>query len=189
VKIDFGCGPSKLPGYTGLDLFAWPGVDVVCTDGMRIPLPDDSVSEVYTRMCLEHVTDIFAVMNELWRVCEPGALIRIEVPHSSLTSCRDDLDHKRTFTFRMFEYHFGQTPEPSIQMIAGRARFDQQSVRLVWWNPKMIRLKVWWKRTILNALSVVINGVANVSPFLCERLWCSWVGGFDEIHFVLKVVK
>jgi F0F1-type ATP synthase assembly protein I len=37
-----------------------------------------------------------------------------------------------------------------------------------------------------SALGWVIDRVANLSPLVCSRLWCYYVGGFEEIEFVMR---
>jgi SAM-dependent methyltransferase len=46
-----------------------------------LPVPDGSVSEVYSAHCLEHVQNLSGVLWELARVCRHGARIEIHVPH------------------------------------------------------------------------------------------------------------
>jgi hypothetical protein len=53
------------------------------------------------------------------------------------------------------------------------------------------------KKTVLSAplvkvgqgIGAVIDFFANLSPWLCSRLWCYWVGGFEEIEFIFRVTK
>jgi hypothetical protein len=40
-----------------------------------------------------------------------------------------------------------------------------------------------------QAIGAIIDLFANLSPWLCSRLWCYWVGGFEEIEFVFRVKK
>ena len=40
-----------------------------------------------------------------------------------------------------------------------------------------------------SAAGRAISAVANASPELCSRIWCNWVGGFEEIEFRFAVVK
>lgn len=47
----------------------------------KIPIDDDSVDEVYSAHCLEHVANLEGVLWELGRVCRHGATIEIHVPH------------------------------------------------------------------------------------------------------------
>jgi hypothetical protein len=39
------------------------------------------------------------------------------------------------------------------------------------------------------AMGAILDFFANLSPYLCSRIWCYWVGGFEEIEFVLKTYK
>jgi hypothetical protein len=37
-----------------------------------------------------------------------------------------------------------------------------------------------------EAVGAVIDRAANASPLVCSRLWCYWVGGFEEIEFRMR---
>ena len=41
---------------------------------------------------------------------------------------------------------------------------------------------------LMRVVGGVMNFLANLSPLACSRLWCFWVGGFEEIeyHFVKR---
>ena len=88
MKCDFGCGPNKKAGFTGVDSIAFPGVDVVTDLRQRWPFDDNSVEEAHSSHCLEHFTAQERVhfLNELYRVMAPGAKAQIIVPHWG--SCR-----------------------------------------------------------------------------------------------------
>jgi hypothetical protein len=32
----------------------------------------------------------------------------------------------------------------------------------------------------------MIDFAANVSPYFASRVWCYWVGGFEEVEFVFR---
>ena len=42
---------------------------------------------------------------------------------------------------------------------------------------------------LLKVLHKIITGLANLNPNLASRIWCFWVGGFDEIEFEFRSVK
>jgi hypothetical protein len=48
------------------------------------------------------------------------------------------------------------------------------------------RAQTTWLR---KAVGEAIDFLANLKPRLTQRLWCYWVGGFDEIEFRVRVVK
>src|SRR4051794_17075979 len=80
--LDIGCGPNKVPGAVGVDCLALPGVDVVHDlDSYPYPFAADSVDEIHAYHVLEHVPDVMATMEELWRISKPGATVHIRVPH------------------------------------------------------------------------------------------------------------
>lgn len=189
IKLDLGCSYHKLPGYIGLDILVSSGVDVV-TDARLMPFPDSSVSEVYSRYALEHIPDNLKVISELWRVCKDGAELRLILPHFSNPAFHDDLTHVYKYSTRTFEHydhdmheltgHPNYLPEVNIKL---------KKTELRWWPPQVIERKSGLKKIVLKSVNSIINTLANAHPFLCERLWCSWVGGFYEVDFTLKVIK
>jgi hypothetical protein len=189
MKIDFGCGPEKKSGYLGVDVCAFDDVDIVYAEESGIPLPDNSVDEVYSRHTLEHVNSIFLVMKELHRICVDGAVIRLCLPHFSAASYHWNFDHKRTFGLMSFEYIYGKQPRESLGPHSQGVVLWQKDVRLEWWDIDVVNSKTPTKRIILRVLNWIINKSANFSLFFCERIWCRYVGGFDNIYYTLIVVK
>lgn len=56
IKLDIGCGASKQPGFVGLDIRPFPGVDIVQDlEKFPWPLPDESVSFAMTSHVVEHI--------------------------------------------------------------------------------------------------------------------------------------
>jgi len=107
LKLDLGCGEAKRPGYVGIDRTPAPGVDIVRDIERGLPFCDNSVVEVNCSHVLEHIQDLIFVMNEIWRVCRPGAIVHVEVPHSGTPQAFQDPTHVRYFN----EYSFGYFEE------------------------------------------------------------------------------
>jgi hypothetical protein len=42
---------------------------------------------------------------------------------------------------------------------------------------------------LLRVVHAIISAAANLSPAFASRIWCFWVGGFDEIEFVFVCEK
>ena len=82
IKIDLGSGGyPKGDGFVTVD---FDGNSEISWDLKRgIPLPDGSVSELFTSHFLEHLnmTDLHYVLMEIFRVCQNGAKVEIKVPH------------------------------------------------------------------------------------------------------------
>ncbi len=188
-KLDIGPSYYKAKDFIGLDILRSDGVDVV-GDARCMPLKTSSIDEIYSSYCLEHIDDQLAVVKEVFRVCKPGAMIRLILPHFSNPAFFDDLTHQRLYSTRSFEHYDhdmhaltgypNYLPEVNIKLISAELR---------WWPPQIIARKGVGKRLILNTLNGIVNWLANAHPFLCERVWCRWIGGFYEVDYVMKVVK
>jgi SAM-dependent methyltransferase len=119
-----------LPGFFGLDIAPLPGVDVVC-DLERIPWPfkDSSGDEVVLFNILEHLPNTIKTMEEIWRICKPGALVRILVPYYNSPGAFQDPTHVRFFSERTFDYFTDDSAtELSEYNYYSFARFEINSI-------------------------------------------------------------
>lgn len=113
IRLDLGCGNNKKPSFIGIDKELFPGnVDVV-TDldvpGMALPYTDDSVDEIRAEHFLEHIHNLFPLMNECFRVLKPGGKFEIIVPLAESPMAFGDPTHVRFFTGETFHY-FTKSP-------------------------------------------------------------------------------
>ncbi|NCB39097.1 MAG: methyltransferase domain-containing protein [Erysipelotrichia bacterium] len=184
-KLNLGCGEFKKEGYVNVDCFSVSTPDI-CHDLNSLPYPfeDSTFGAIEADHLLEHLNDPFSVMRELYRIAADGCVIKLRVPHFS-----------RGFTHaqhnRGFDVSFPLYFNPSFK--GGYQGFPLclTSMRLRWFAQPYL------KKTVLSApvfyaatvAGKIIDLCANFSPFLCSRLWCFWVGGFEEIEFVFKVEK
>ena len=105
IKLDLGCGSLKREGFVGLDMKAMPGVDIVCDVTKGIPLQDDCVEYLIADNLMEHIGDEFIdVMNDVWRICTPHAIIKIIVPGVHTSAAFQDPTHRRFFVPETFDY-------------------------------------------------------------------------------------
>jgi len=102
--IDLGCGPNKLPGAFGVDRLKRPGVDLLCDLEHALPLKTGSVDVVYMSHVLEHIRELVPFMEEVYRVCRPGAEVRIVVPYYTSRGAFRDPTHVRFMTEDLFQY-------------------------------------------------------------------------------------
>src|SRR2546428_9543428 len=105
MKLYFGCGKHRVEGFIGVDKIRTAQVDVV--HDMNVfpyPFDDDTVEEVLLINILEHFPDIIKVMEEIWMICKPGAIIRIMVPYYNSPGACQDPTHKSFFTENTFDY-------------------------------------------------------------------------------------
>ena len=66
--------------YTGVDLEAGPGVDVVLSSPYRLPFASRSVDVVISGQAFEHVEYFWMTWLEMIRVLKPGGLIFLIAP-------------------------------------------------------------------------------------------------------------
>ena len=102
--IDLGCGTRKLKGAFGLDRRWEPGVNVICDLERELPLKTSSVDVVYLSHIVEHIRDLVQFMEGVYRVCSPGAEVRIVVPYYTSRGAFRDPTHVRFIAEDTFQY-------------------------------------------------------------------------------------
>ena len=111
MKLNMGYGHNKMAGYLNVDLSPACDPDVVCDlEVLPWPWADDSVDAVRFNHSLEHLGQLSRVflgmMQELYRVCQDGAEIEINVPHPRHDNFISDPTHVRIITpgtLRLFD--------------------------------------------------------------------------------------
>ncbi|MGD8367389.1 MAG: methyltransferase domain-containing protein [Desulfobacterales bacterium] len=184
-KLNLGCGEFHKEGYVNVD---WESVTPpdVRHDLNRFPYPfeDDTFTRIEADHLLEHLEDPFAVMRELYRVARHGCRVRIRVPHFS-----------RGFTHaqhnRGFDVSFPLYFDPAFKGGYQGVPLQLLDTRLRWFAQPYLKKTVVSAPVfhLARAAGAVLDFLANLSPYACSRLWCFWVGGFEEVAFEFKVVK
>lgn len=102
MKINIGSGFKRFDGFLNVDddPIVKPDYNVCLDDpALVLPFPDSSVEAVIAHHILEHIgTGFIRLMQELYRVCDHGALIDIRVPHHFHEIFINDPTHKRPIT-------------------------------------------------------------------------------------------
>jgi SAM-dependent methyltransferase len=97
--LDVGCGSAKWPGAVGLDIAQDTDADVVHDlNAFPYPFEDSSFDQVLMQDVLEHVQEPIRVMDELHRICRPGARIQLRTPHFSSMLAYSDPTHTHYFS-------------------------------------------------------------------------------------------
>ena len=103
--LDLGCGARKLPGATGIDALALPGVDIVHDlSKMPWPIEDGAFDLVLANHFLEHADDTIRTLGEMHRVLAPQGRAVIQVPYFRSTDAFADPTHRRFFTSASLDY-------------------------------------------------------------------------------------
>jgi len=110
MRLNLGCGATKLPGWVNCDKVPDCNPEqVVDLEKFPWPWPDSSAEEVLLSHVLEHLgqaTEVYlGIVKELYRVCRDGAAVSIIVPHPRHDHFLTDPTHVRPITpdgLRMF---------------------------------------------------------------------------------------
>lgn len=100
MKLNLGSGPDKLEGYVSVDYDSKLNPDY-CLDieKEKLPFEDNTVTTVLAHHIFEHLGEgYFHVLQELYRVCEHGAILDIRVPHPRHDAFLADPTHRRPIT-------------------------------------------------------------------------------------------
>ena len=126
--IDLGCGNRKRAGAIGIDFNSRTAADVI-HDLNRFPYPLESASfdEVNMDNVLEHLDDVVAVMEEVYRVCKPGGLVQIRLPYFRSIWAWIDPTHRHCFTVDSFSY-FDPAHEHCERYAYSTARFSVEHI-------------------------------------------------------------
>jgi SAM-dependent methyltransferase len=97
--LDVGCGGSKYPGATGIDVSADTDADIVANlDELPWPVEGDSFDQILLQDVIEHLESPLDALAELHRIGRPGARIHIRTPHFSSVLAYGDPTHRHVFS-------------------------------------------------------------------------------------------
>ena len=105
LRVDIGCGDRKPDNFVGVDVCPGLGVDIVADLNQRFPFPDNSVDELRAYDTIEHLVDRIHTMNEIWRICKPGAKVDILVPSTDGRGAFQDPTHVSFWNINSFLYY------------------------------------------------------------------------------------
>jgi len=101
MRLNLGCGHNRIEGAVNVDKFGAPDV-LHDLETFPWPWPDNSVEHIELRHVLEHLGSTPAIylkiFQEMYRICQPGANILIQVPHPRHDLFLDDPTHVRVVT-------------------------------------------------------------------------------------------
>jgi hypothetical protein len=106
VKLNLGCGTSRLDGFVNIDTQPGPNVDMV-GDITRLTF-NEPITEVISLHMIEHLTDPLAILQRLYDICVPDARATFACPYGS----SDDADENPTHVRRMFLGSWGFFGQP-----------------------------------------------------------------------------
>jgi SAM-dependent methyltransferase len=170
TRLNLGSGRKYDPTAVNLDVTPDTQPDVV-HDLNRFPwpFPNDRFDHLAMHDVLEHLDDTVRVLEEIHRVCRPGAKVHIVVPHFSSDGAFADPTHKRFFAAGTFGYFTAGHPNNFYT----KARFGIEESRIVF-RPTLMNKIVW--------------RLANWFPKHYEQAW-AWLFPAWFLSVVLRVDK
>lgn len=184
VRLDFG-GSSRRSRSIRVADSAGPDVQIVAELGPRLPFRDGSVDEVFLDHALAHREGFVPIMEELWRVCRPSALVHVRLPHaSSPWALSRDARHSQHYTLETFNYFDPRFNDPTC---TSRATFRVEQSRLY-----LAGARHNANGLAKGAFARVIESVANQNrgmQYRWERWFAPLIGGFEELYVALSVIK
>jgi predicted SAM-dependent methyltransferase len=104
-NLNLGSGGDIDPEFTNLDWSNNHGADMVW-DLENTPLPFESnrFRLIVASHVLEHVSNYIALMDEIYRILEPGGRIVIYVPYYTSVDAWASPEHVRVFSESSWEY-------------------------------------------------------------------------------------
>jgi predicted SAM-dependent methyltransferase len=86
LRVHLGCGKRILPNWLNVDGLPAPGVDLLWDLRYPLPLETNSVAAIFSEHVLEHLYkgEGIALLQECYRILEPGGRMRIGVPDAEL---------------------------------------------------------------------------------------------------------
>ena len=107
MKLDIGCGRRKVEGAIGIDIRRDTDADVICDIERPLPFRDESFDEIYCHQIVEHVIDLIALMEEIFRISTGNARVFIEAPYYASIGAYTDPTHRGFITEHTFDYFKG----------------------------------------------------------------------------------
>jgi len=165
--LDFGCGNNKAGGSIGIDRDPNSQADII-HDLEKFPYPfeDNTFDLIICNNILEHLQPLIKVLEELYKISKPNALIKIRMPHCSPCSAWADITHVRAFNTKAWR-------KINKGYYSAKFKFEPVTIKLIKTLPRNRKLTV-------------------TSPRWCyiwENYLCYLIGGFDGLYVELKAVK
>jgi len=122
MKLNLGCGNKKEPGHVNVDRDARHKPDQVWDlNRFPYPWPDGSIDAVKMRHVLEHVDNVIAVMDEVWRILKLGSRVHVEVPYVTHFQAIGHPQHKHFFHWGTFGWlDVASRGKPGIESYTSR---------------------------------------------------------------------
>lgn len=171
MKVDVGGGRDPEPGHLNID--PRDHIEEVDRYGLAsdLPLEDESVEHLNCCSLLPHVENLNAVMEEFYRVLEPGGTVHMEWTHANSTGIRDDGDHSfwsgtsQTMEWYDRENYYNYYSECEFELLNVEVRGWARPER--WW----LRPYGWAFKQVCKLVSPEVADEMMKKPFRAGRVY------------------
>lgn len=181
-KLNLGSGADKKEGFVNMDWNPLTKPDIQHNlNKFPYPFEDNTFDYIEARHVLEHLEKPFNVMKELHRILKPGGELLVKVPHFSRGFTHAEHEHGFDVTFPLyFNPHFTSSGFVGTE-------FEIKRIKIKWLAHLHLLKYLGYGPLLIFVLSLtdkIISFFANMSKPFASRIWCFWVGGFEEIEFL-----
>src|SRR6266568_4768533 len=179
-KLNLGCGVLKKEGYVNVDWDKNYNPDVVHNlNALPYPFKENSFELIEAFHVLEHLDKPFDIMREFHRILKPGGRLIIKTPHFSRGFTHSEHCHGFDVTFPLyFRKDFAGSGFTGVE-------FKVEKLELHWSAFRYLLPNLGYGEASAAAIAILdktFSFLANLNLHLCSRIWCYWVGGFEEIE-------
>lgn len=178
--LDIGCGNNKKhPDAIGIDFSPDSDADFVHDlNTFPYPFKDDEFDLIYMVSILEHLDNVYKVLEEVWRITKNRGKVIIFSPTRFSNALYDDPEHKRAFTLRSFDYLIADTKNYRCKKNKVCFRKTKSEYQMRWVDDK--ESNSWYEKCIL--------WFANKHPMFYSKHLES-IFSVQRIYFELEVIK
>ncbi len=181
-RLNLGCGQFPKAGYLNIDNDLKSKADkLIDLNKFPYDLPNNHFTLVEADHLLEHLENPMQAMREFHKILKPKGLLHIRVPHFSRGFTH--WDHKRGFDVS-YPLYFQKN------FLGGYVNLDftLKKITLHWFAQLYLKKKTLstFQYLIGYSLGKIFDFLGNLSPYACSRIWCFWVGGFEEVEFIFE---
>jgi len=181
-KLNLGCGMDYREGWVNLDSNPEVKADVYCDIERTLPFGDNFFDLIHASHVIEHIPrdKFYEVMEELHRICKPGAIIDVFVPHFTSTVASKVPYHYTYWGIDSFKT-FEETSNANRERYCN-ARFKvlKQELHFVFNH---------YENFPLVSILRILNPLFNLGYFWQHLMERVWPFRFDEIVYILLVLK
>jgi len=184
-KLNIGSGRFPKEGYTNVDHRMGVGAEIVHDlDQFPYPFKDSEFDLIEADHVLEHLRKPFHAMKEVHRLLKPGGVFHMRVPHFSRGFTHPEHEHGFDVSLPLYF-------NPSFEGGYEGVEYELKNMRLEWMAQRYLKKITLspFQYSIGVIIAAPLNFLANLSPHACSRIWCFWVGGFEEVEYKFICVK